>query len=116
MTTTDTMKVWLDGITLQVEDVERSLNFYRRIPGTVLERHRLGEFALLRIGQARLGLLAFGAPSFNLEISADDVDQLHLQLRDAGMNPAGPPKDRHWGERTFDVIDPDGNRIEFAGG
>ncbi len=116
MTTADSLKVWLDGITLQVEDVERSLEFYQRIPGAVLEHHRPGEFALLRIGQARLGLLGFGAPSFHLEISTNDVDELHVQLRDAGMKPAGPPQDRHWGERTFDVIDPDGNRIEFAAG
>jgi len=116
MTSSDTIKVWLDGITLQVADVERSLKFYQRIPGAILEHHRPDEFALLRLGQARLGLLGFGAPSFHLEISADDIDALHIQLRDAGIKPAGPPQDRHWGERTFDVIDPDGNRIEFAGG
>ncbi len=116
MTTTDSMKVWLDGITLQVADVERSLKFYQHFPGAILEHHRPKEFALLRLGQAtRLGLLGFGAPSFHLEISTNDIDKVHLQLR-AGIKPAGPPQDPHWGERTFDVIDPDGNRIEFAGG
>ena len=107
--------VWLDGLTLQVADVERSLEFYRRIPDAELEHHRPGEFALLRIGRAHLGLLAFGAPSFHIEISADDVDALHATLTGVGMQPEGPPEDRHWGERTFDVIDPDGNRVEFAG-
>ncbi len=69
MTTTDSMNVWLDGITLYVADVERSLKFYQHIPGAVLEHHRPREFALLRLGQAtRLGLLGFG-PSFHLEIS-----------------------------------------------
>ncbi len=66
MTSTDSMNVWLDGITLQVADVERSLKFYQGIPGAILEHHRPGEFALLRLGQARLGLLGFGAPSFHL--------------------------------------------------
>ncbi|MDQ2729670.1 MAG: VOC family protein [Actinomycetota bacterium] len=110
------VKVWLDGVTLQVEDVEQSLDFYRRIPGAVLEHHRPGEFALLRMGEARLGLLGIGAPGFHLEVSADDVDELHVQLSRAGMEPLGPPEDRPWGERTFNVIDPDGNHIEFAGG
>lgn len=82
----------------------------------MLEHHRPGEFALLRMGEARLGLLGIGAPGFHLEVSADDVDQLHVQLSQAGMEPLGPPEDRPWGERTFNVIDPDGNEIEFAGG
>lgn len=116
MTEADVLKVWLEGVTLQVADVERSREFYQRIPGAVLEHHRPGEFALLCIGEARLGLLAFGAPGFHLEIAASDVDRLHVELSRAGMEPLGPPEDRHWGERTFDVIDPDGNRIEFADG
>jgi len=85
-TTNSTSTVWLDGLTLQVTDVERA--------------------------QGRLG---FGAPGFHVEISTDDVDRLHTELSEAGMRPDGPPEDRHWGERTFDVVDPDGNRIEFAG-
>lgn len=109
-------KVWLEGVTLQVEDVERSREFYQQIPGAALEHHRPGEFALFRLGEARIGLLAFGAPSFHLEISTSDVDELHQQLTGTNLQPQGPPEDRHWGERTFDVIDPDGNRIEFANG
>lgn len=114
--TPSTLNVWLDGVTLQVHDVERSLAFYRLIPGAVVEHHRPDEFALLRIGEARLGLLGFGAPGFHLEISATDVDQLHAALGEAGMTPSGAPEDRHWGERTFYVTDPDGDNIEFAGG
>lgn len=108
------MKVWLDGLTLEVQDVERSLDFYQPIPGAVLEHHRPRDFALLRIGEARLGLLGIGVLGFHLEISASDVDRLHAQLSEAGMEPLGPPEDRHWGERTFDVLDPDGTRVEFA--
>jgi len=64
MTTTDSMKVWLDGITLQVADVERSLKFYQHFPGAILEHHRPKEFALLRLGQAtRLGLLGSERPA-----------------------------------------------------
>lgn len=52
MTGTDTMSVWLEGLTLQVRDVEESLKFYQQIPGAALEHHRPGQFALLRIGQS----------------------------------------------------------------
>lgn len=113
--TENALKVWLDGITLEVHDVERSLEFYQRIPGATLEHHRPGAFALLQIGTARLGLLAIGAPGFHLEISTSDVDGLHDLLSQAGMRPLGAPEDRPRGERTFDVLDPDGNRLEFAG-
>lgn len=118
MSTTETTRTtWLEGVTLQVADVERSRAFYQRmIPTAVLEHHRPGEFALLRIGHAALGLLAFGAPDFHLEISTDDVDLLHQELIARGLEPLGPPQDRHWGERTFDVLDPDGNRVEIANG
>jgi hypothetical protein len=46
----------LEGVTLQVADVERSLEFYRKIPGATVAVHRLGEFALVQIGIGRLGL------------------------------------------------------------
>lgn len=115
-TDTDTMNVWLEGLTLQVADVERSVAFYQQIPGAVLEHHWPGEFALFRIGQGCLGLLGFGAPGFHLEISTNDLDTLHAQLSGAGLKPDGPPEDRHWGERTFFMSDPDGNTIELAAG
>ncbi len=69
-----------------VADVEESLKFYQQIPGAVLE------------------------------ISTNDLDALHTQVSEAGMEPDGPPDDRHWGERALFVTDPDGNDIEFAAG
>jgi catechol 2,3-dioxygenase-like lactoylglutathione lyase family enzyme len=114
------METSLTGLTLHVEDVERSRDFYKRIPGAALVHHRRGEFALFSVGGGRLGLLsarflAKGAQSFHIEISStlSGVDELHAALRDAGIEPDGPPANRSWGERTFHVSDPDGNRIEF---
>lgn len=107
------MRVSLEGVTLHVQDVERSREFYLRIPGVVLERHRPGEFALLRIGQGWLGLLQLRTPGFHLEVSTPDLDELYASLRQREVEPDGPPRDRGWGERTFVVVDPDGHHIEF---
>ena len=115
------MQAILEGLTLHVDDVERSRDFYARIPGAVMEAHRPGEFALFRIGQSRLGLLtrrflAAGGPGFHVEISTaaeGGVDALYDAVRAAGLEPAGPPANRSWGERTFHVKDPDGNLLEF---
>jgi catechol 2,3-dioxygenase-like lactoylglutathione lyase family enzyme len=114
------MDVSLTGLTLHVEDVERSRDFYMRIPGAVLVQHRPGDFALLQLGEGRLGLLSAryleaGAPGFHVEVSSSlaGVDALYDQVRANGIEPHSPPTDRSWGERTFHVSDPDGNLIEF---
>jgi catechol 2,3-dioxygenase-like lactoylglutathione lyase family enzyme len=114
------METSLEGLTLHVDDVARSRDFYLRIPGAVLLAERPGAFALVGIGDGRLGLLnrqflPAGAPGFHIEIStsADDVDALYESVREAGIQTDDQPADRPWGERTFHATDPDGNRLEF---
>ena len=109
----------LTGLTLHVADVERSLDFYMRLPGAVLSQHRPGDFALIQLGDGRLGLLSSrflgkAAPSFHMEISStrEGVDELYERVRANGLEASGPPADRSWGERTFQLSDPDGNLIE----
>jgi catechol 2,3-dioxygenase-like lactoylglutathione lyase family enzyme len=107
---------WVEGLTLHVEDLQRSLEFYQRLPGFTLERQRLGQVAVLRAGDFLLGLLArprITRPTFHLEVATTDLDRLHRQLRAVGIEPTGPPRQRPWGERTFQVTDPDGNQLEF---
>lgn len=107
------MKTSLEGTTLHVSDVERSLEFYKRIPGSTVEVHRTGRFALLNIGKSRLSLLGVRASGeFHLEIGTNDLDGLYEQLRQEGIEPEGPPQDR-WGDRSFLVKDPDGYWVEF---
>ena len=50
-------KLSLEGLTLHVADLERSLAFYTRLPGVAVEFHKPGLFAMLRIGKGRIGLL-----------------------------------------------------------
>jgi catechol 2,3-dioxygenase-like lactoylglutathione lyase family enzyme len=114
------MQTSLEGLTLHVASVERSRDFYLSIPGAQLVHERGDEFALLQIGRTRLGLLnrrvlRAGGPGFHMEIStsATGVDELYEQVRAAGIEPQGPPRDRPWGERTFNATDPDGNLVEF---
>jgi len=124
--------VSLDGLTLHVEDVEGSREFYSRFPGATLIAHRPGDFALLRIGTGRVGLLrrslldpaavaaAYGGdpqqeiPGFHIEIETPDLDATYAGLVDAGVPTQGPPQRRPWGETDFVVRDPDGNQIEFG--
>ncbi|HEY4027443.1 MAG TPA: VOC family protein [Candidatus Dormibacteraeota bacterium] len=114
------MQISLEGLTLHVADIARARDFYLSIPGAELLTERADEFALIRIGRSRLGLLnrrvlRGGGPPFHMEIctTGSAVDELYERVRAAGIETDGPPRDRPWGERTFHATDPDGNTVEF---
>src|SRR5690242_2646930 len=92
--------VSLTGLTLHVADVERSREFYSRIPGTRLVHHRPGEFALFMVGGGRLGLLQYGK-GFHMEWETPDLDAMYAQLREVGIEPESPPQKRAWGRTDF---------------
>ena len=107
------MSISLVGLTLHVADVERSLNFYKRLPDSSILFHMPGKFALLRVGSGRLGLLQDRKRPFHVEIDCQDLDATCALLKESGFQPDGPTT-RAWGERDALVIDPDGNLVEFG--
>ena len=107
------MDVSLAGLTLHVSDVDKSLEFYERLPGAVVVFHLPGRFALLRFGAGRLGLLADRGRAFHVEFQVPDLDDAAARFRDLGMTVDGPTA-RQWGERDILVHDPDGNLLEFG--
>lgn len=105
----------LAGLTLHVADLERSLEFYRHLPGAKVVVHRPDEYAMLRIGHGRLGLLqARPANSFHIEMESPNLAGIYEELRNRGIEPEGPPQERPWGEPDFRIVDPDGNVIEIS--
>ena len=46
-------------------------------------------------------------------ISVDDVDAMHKELTQKGIEPITQPKDWRWGNREFIVKDPDGYKLCF---
>ena len=106
-----TIGVSMEGLTLRVADVERSLAFYKMIPGVEEIVHRPGEFALLSAGKGLVGLLKYGAT--HVEFGTSDVDGLYQHLQEAGFPVEGAPSQKPWGEYTFTVHDPDGHVLEF---
>ncbi len=104
----------LEGLTLHVADVERSLAFYQKLPGASVRVHREGQFALLDIGGMRLGLLRHGTGQFHIEFETNDLDALYSELQAATFPVQAPPSQKNWGERDFLVTDPDGYMLEFG--
>jgi catechol 2,3-dioxygenase-like lactoylglutathione lyase family enzyme len=105
----------LEGITIRVEDVDRSVEFYMKLPGAQIITHQPGVFALIRIGAGRLGLQQTPtAPLFHLEFETPgDLDMLAQQFQAAGMDRVKKPTQKNWGEIDFTMRDPDGNPLEF---
>jgi uncharacterized glyoxalase superfamily protein PhnB len=57
-----------------------------------------------------------GGSAFGMTV--DDVDALHARVAalagEFGLAISGPPKAHPWGEKSFLLTDPDGNRWEIA--
>lgn len=105
--------VSLAGMTLHVANLERSIEFYLKIPGAALVVNRPGNFAMIKIGENRLGLLQHSSGQFHIELETDDLDGLHKTLIGLGID-AKPPTAKPWGEVDFLVVDPDGYTVEFG--
>lgn len=121
-----------EGMTLTVESVPRSLDFYAGKLGIAVEFDATPNFALLRIGGdsgGTIGLLSSalaekeGAEatspaqkrSIHVEFSTDDLDGLYDVLKAKGVLFHQPPHDEPW-ERSMTALDPDGYAVEFAQG
>src|SRR5262249_18273998 len=101
------MDLTLAGATLHVADVDRSLAFYQQFPGAQVIFHLPGQFAMLRFGTGRLGLLSDRKRPFHLEVECSDLDATYRKFQELEIPTEGPPRVRTWGERDFWVLDPD---------
>lgn len=109
------MTTSLEGVSLHVADVEKSVAFYSKFPGAKLIMHREGQFAKFKIGDGHIQVVAIppDEKSFHIEMNAPDLHALYENLKAAGIEPDGPPTKRSFGRTNFRVHDPDGNVLEF---
>jgi catechol 2,3-dioxygenase-like lactoylglutathione lyase family enzyme len=108
------MSISLEGISLHVSDIQKSKEFYARIPGAELVAERPGVFARYQIGKGSLHLVQIKtSKAFHMEMDTDDIAATHAQLCANGLDPSAPQ--RHpWGKTDFKVLDPDGNILEIG--
>lgn len=120
----------ISAVTLAVENMERSCDFYSRIPGFALTYGGAGsQFTTFKIGsggahamylnleerERSSGSRDFGRIIFHTE----DVDKLYSFMKNDSVISAtaileNEPRDASWGERFFHVRDPDGYQLSFA--
>lgn len=124
-----TEKMRFEGLTLTVDSVARSIEYYNGKLGLTVELNAAPAFAMIRHGAGTIGLLAAAEArkegvadssaaqkaAIHVEFSSDDLDGLYQELKDKGVVFAQPPHDEPW-ERSMTAFDPDGYAVEFAQG
>jgi catechol 2,3-dioxygenase-like lactoylglutathione lyase family enzyme len=123
-------EIRLEGLTLRVADVKRSIEFYSGKLGLCVEIDKAPKFAMIRVGGptgGTIGLLVHdNAPgSFSMtpeqragihvELSTDNLELLYEHLKARGVVFFEPPHEEPW-ERSMRAHDPDGYTVEFAEG
>ncbi len=117
-------------VTLASNDVPRMMRFIGELFGLTprFENEEFGEFVLPSgfrlavfkvVGRTRDFFTADGERgTLALGVTVVDVDEIHRRVEarreESGARTSGPPKDHPWGERSFLLIDPDGNRWEVT--
>ncbi len=122
----------LEGLTLTVEDVARSIAFYGGLLRLDVAYDSAPAFALIKVPGAvggTIGLLSAAEAAkegteamtpvqrraIHVEFTTDNLDALYDQLRARGMEFHEPPHDEPW-ERVMTAYDPDGYAVEIAQG
>ena len=123
-------EIRLEGLTLRVADVKRSIEFYSGKLGLCVEIDKAPQFAMIRVGGptgGTIGLLAHdNAPGsssmtpeqragIHVELSTDNLELLYEHLKARGVVFFEPPHEEPW-ERSMRAHDPDGYTVEFAEG
>ncbi len=107
----------ISAVTFAVRNMQRSVEFYRRLGFQIVSGGEESHFTSLRSGEAFVNLSAdpnyepcrWGRAIFRV----DDADVHFEALRSEGLEP-DTPRDASWGERFFHVNDPDGHELSFA--
>jgi catechol 2,3-dioxygenase-like lactoylglutathione lyase family enzyme len=107
----------ISAVTLAVRDMAESVAFYARLGLEVEYGGPHEAFTTMRVGQSFINLreAPVSAPHHGIRVilRVDGVDALHRNLVEKGLAPA-EPRDADWGERYFEVSDPQGIVISFA--
>jgi catechol 2,3-dioxygenase-like lactoylglutathione lyase family enzyme len=126
----ESLRLRTAGPSLTVNDIEKSLAFYRDVLGFV-PKDSWEEDGALKGMELVAGSVRFWLSQDDFNKGRDrvkglgfrmycgttqDIDALAARVRGAGVELAEEPKDQSWGGRDFAVRDPDGFLISISSG
>ena len=108
----------ISAVTFAVRQMARSITFYEKCGFKLVFGGASAAFSTLQSGEAFVNLIAtpghrpawWGRVIFHV----DDVDAHFAMMTAAGLSPQGAPANAPWGERYFQITDPDGHELSFA--
>ena len=109
----------ISAVTLKVRDMAKSVHFYNKLLGLkILYGGETAYFSSLRtLGEKDVILnLEQGHVTRDwgrIIFYVEDVDGFWAYLKEKEFNP-DRPRDAAWGERYFNLYDPDGHELSFA--
>ena len=107
----------ISGVTLAVRDMAESVAFYRKLGFDVSYGGPDAPFTTMRAGQSVVNLrqepTSGGGAWDRVILRVRGVDALHRDLVGKGLGPTAP-RDAEWGERYFEIPDPQGVVISCA--
>jgi catechol 2,3-dioxygenase-like lactoylglutathione lyase family enzyme len=107
----------ISAVTLAVHNMAASVAFYERLGLHVSYGGPRVAFTTMRAGQSAINLRQAPQGSGNrwarVILRVRGVDALYEHLKAQGLHPS-TPKDAEWGERYFEIRDPEGDVISFA--
>jgi lactoylglutathione lyase len=126
----ESLRLRAAGPSFTVNDVQRSLEFYRDVLGFT-PKERWEQEGVLHGVEMVAGSVTFWLGQDDWKKGRDrvkgvgfrmycetsqDVDAIARRIRDAGVTLLEEPKDEPWGGRAFAVTDPDGFAITITSG
>jgi catechol 2,3-dioxygenase-like lactoylglutathione lyase family enzyme len=107
----------ISAVTVAVLEMSESVAFYRKLGLDVSYGGPDAPFTTMRAGQSVINLRRVptrtGDPWSRVILRVRGVDALHRHFVEQGLRPTAP-MDADWGERYFEVPDPQGVVISFA--
>jgi hypothetical protein len=107
----------ISAVTLAVHDMGKSVTFYQILGLDVSYGGPMAPFTTLRAGASAINLRhapnSTGGRPDRVILRVRGVDALHGDVIEKGLAPTAL-RDAEWGERYFEISDPEGFVISFA--
>ncbi len=119
----------LGHVGIYVKDLERSKKFYQEVVGLKVSDEAPGQAVFMRCSTDHHDTVLFQLPPEKLERSQtvraevqqiayevdrlDDLRELAAYIRSKGIEVRGPEQKGAGRDKCIDIVDPDGNRIQF---